>query len=63
MTIQETEVEEGFRAYCAERNLPVEFIVRNVDRKREAIPGFVAEAQARIAREVRSGEIGDRLHG
>jgi putative ABC transport system substrate-binding protein len=41
----ETEVEEGFRAYCVEQDLAVDLIVRNVDRRREAIGGFVAEAR------------------
>ncbi len=42
----ETEVEDGFRDYCSEREHPIELIVRNVDRRREAIPGLIAEARA-----------------
>lgn len=42
----ETEVEQGFRAYLEERGIPHELIVRNVDRDRDNIPPFVAEAKA-----------------
>jgi putative ABC transport system substrate-binding protein len=41
----ETRVERGFRDYLRDRNLPVEIIVRSVERDRKKLPGFVAEAK------------------
>ena len=41
----ETRVERGFRHYLRDRNIPVELIVRSVERDRKKIPEFVAEAK------------------
>lgn len=42
----ETEVEKGFREYLSSRKLPVELIIRDVDRDVRKIPQLVAEARA-----------------
>jgi putative ABC transport system substrate-binding protein len=39
----ETEVEQGFREYLENARIPVEIIVRNMDRDRSKLPGFVEE--------------------
>lgn len=39
----ETEVEEGFRAYLTEHNIPFKMTVRNLDRDRANAPPIVAE--------------------
>lgn len=41
----ETEVEEGFRAYLADRGIHADLIVRSVERDRDLVPQFVAEAK------------------
>lgn len=42
----ETEVEQGFRAYLAENGIDARITVRSIERDRDKIPGFVAEAKA-----------------
>lgn len=41
-----TETDRGFENYFAQENIPVEFIVRNTDRKPENIPLFVEEIKS-----------------
>jgi len=41
----ETPVEQGFMEYFRVRNIPVEFIVRNVDRDVKRVPGLIDEAR------------------
>ncbi|MGB0694829.1 MAG: ABC transporter substrate-binding protein [Rhodospirillaceae bacterium] len=42
----ETEVEQGFKAYMAERGVDLNLIIRSVDRDKSKLPGFIAEAKA-----------------
>jgi putative tryptophan/tyrosine transport system substrate-binding protein len=41
----ETEVEDGFMTYFRDRGIPVEYLIRSIERDRDRVPGFVAEAR------------------
>jgi putative tryptophan/tyrosine transport system substrate-binding protein len=41
----ETEVEDGFMTYFRDRGIPAEYLIRSIERDRDKVAGFVAEAK------------------